>query len=257
MSSLCRIGSSRFPLGCGTVRETAALILSGIRKKRIAGAPSSGRSARARCEDMDSILALALALVIPKEGLRFSAVFEQEADLSCGLAAAASVLALYCSIPADEAFVYTLIGGTGRGAGRGIALGDIGHAFSAVGVSSRAFRMDDAQLERALELGFAPIVVRYDRPSPHFALLLGSGSGPFGEFFAMADPARGIEALSRSDFDARWCGAALLVEGSALSPGGRSLLAAAMEGCLAREELAARSIAARLALRAAFSEAFP
>jgi ABC-type bacteriocin/lantibiotic exporter with double-glycine peptidase domain len=53
----------------------------------------------------------------------------------------------------------------------------------------------------------APLLVHYDRPQKHFALVLDVEA----ERVITADPARGIEVLSREEFEARWSGVALFV----------------------------------------------
>lgn len=202
---------------------------------------------------METILALALVLaegrVAPARELRFAPVLEQEGRAGCGPAAAASLLSLYCSIPADEAAVLDSLAAAGRpkAPGERCALADIVAAFDAFGLRSRPFRMDLAGLGSALASGFAPAIVHYARPRPHFALLLGRA----GVGLVLADPAAGLEVLGLAEFSRRWSGAVVLAEPGSLSPEGRGRLFAALEGAVARRELLERGAAARAALRLA------
>jgi uncharacterized protein len=155
-------------------------------------------------------LALLLGLDQPvsKEDLRFRYVMEQGLDESCGMAVVASALSLYWGVPVAEAeLLAELPSGSieeGRGEGK-VSLAAMAAAFEARGVSARGFRLDWAGLEAVLARGYAPLVVHYDRPDTHFALLLGISGGTA----AVADPARGLEALDRADFEQRYSGAAL------------------------------------------------
>ncbi|HOX92622.1 MAG TPA: cysteine peptidase family C39 domain-containing protein, partial [Spirochaetales bacterium] len=55
--------------------------------------------------------------------------------------------------------------------------------------------------------GYAPIVVHYEKPEKHFALLLGFNNGRA----IMIDPARGMESLSKDVFLERYSGLALIL----------------------------------------------
>jgi len=195
---------------------------------------------------MKCLIVLALALAgrgaLSKEDLRFSCVLRQEGRTSCALAAAASLLSLYCSTPADEADLAAALerAGAGPGADGRYALADIGTALLAAGVESSARRMDPAQLGAALATGFAPVVVHYRKPAPHFALLLAAIRPREGAaLMVMADPARGLEALPASEFERRWSGAAVLVPREAASVEGRSRIASAAAECEGRALLLA------------------
>jgi len=204
------------------------------------------------------VLALALRGSTSKEELRFAYAREQEGEGSCGLAVAASLLGLYCSASADRAADETGLGrrlGAARGGGPGerdLSMADIAFLLRGEGLDPRAYRMDLGQLERALDAGFAPLVAHYDRPEGHFVLLLGRAAAPDGgSYLCVADPARGLEALSEEDFLGRWSGALLLVDPAVLGPEGRGRLAAALAGCDARLAILERGRAARAALGAA------
>jgi hypothetical protein len=161
------------------------------------------------------VLVLALDQPVPKEGLRFSYVMEQGLDASCGMATVASALSLYWQVPVLEVELFAgLFPQEGALKQEGVrkeesdgrvSLASMAAAFEARAVSARAFRLDWDGLEDILGKGYAPLVVHYDRPDPHFALLLGISQG----IAVLADPARGLETLGRADFEKRYSGVAL------------------------------------------------
>jgi len=214
------------------------------------GARSIGRRRRGRVRGMNNLIILALALAgrgaASKAELRFSGVLRQEGRSSCALAAAASLLSLYCSTPADEAGLAAVLerAGASPGPDGRYALADIGTALSAAGVESRPYRMDGPQLGAALAAGYAPIVVHYRKPLPHFALLLAAIRPWEGAaLMILADPARGLEVLPAAEFASRWSGAVALVPREAASGEGRSRIAAMAVECACRALLLARGIA--------------
>jgi predicted double-glycine peptidase len=157
------------------------------------------------------VMLMAVDHTVPKESLRFRHVMEQGLDASCGLATAASALNLYWQIPVLEAELLAglFTGGANEEVwtdGR-VSLASMAAAFEARGVSARAFRLDWDGLEDVLLRGYAPVVVHYDRPDPHFALLLGIS----GETAVVADPARGLETLAKAGFEKRYSGVALVL----------------------------------------------
>lgn len=73
-------------------------------------------------------------------------------------------------------------------------------------LGSKAYRMDWQALQDTLQKGFAPILINYDKPKPHFALLLHFESG----FAFVADPAKGFEIVDKPTFEKNYSGNALL-----------------------------------------------
>jgi ABC-type bacteriocin/lantibiotic exporter with double-glycine peptidase domain len=74
------------------------------------------------------------------------------------------------------------------------------------GIAARAYKMDWKTLEDTLEKGYAPIIINYDKPTPHFALLLHIEQG----YAFAADPAKGLELVDRRAFEKNYSGNALL-----------------------------------------------
>lgn len=69
-------------------------------------------------------------------------------------------------------------------------------------------------LTSLIDKGYAPLVVHYDEPEKHFALLLGFKDGRA----IIADPARGMESLSRESFEERYSGTAMALASKTLRP---------------------------------------
>jgi ABC-type bacteriocin/lantibiotic exporter with double-glycine peptidase domain len=156
-----------------------------------------------------------LAAVLPKETARFAYVAEQGADASCAFAALSSWLSLYWDSPASEAQLILEAAalqekaaangdGSAKGDGFGADLSVVSALLDARGFASRAYRLDWTGLAAAAGR-YAPLLVHYDRPDGHFALLLGFR----GEAAVVADPARGLETVERAEFERRWSGVAL------------------------------------------------
>jgi predicted double-glycine peptidase len=197
---------------------------------------------------MDMFAALVLSAVVSEESLRFAPVYEQEAEASCGLAAAASLLTLYCRKAVDEtALALALMESeppseAPPSMARRVSLDDIRRLVEAQGLSVRVFRMNGEELLHAADKGFVPAFVHYDRPRGHFALLIGARRRRGGDtVFVTADPSRGTEVLSAGDFLARWSGAVLLVDPACFSPEGKALRDAAFSLALRRRDLLERS----------------
>ena len=173
-----------------------------------------------------------LAGVHSRESLRFEAVHEQAFDSSCGYASVASLLDLYWNQKTSE--LDLLAGEPGRAGNRALSLAQARRLLERSGFEARGYRMDFQQLAGVTGL-YAPVLVHFDRPQNHFALLLGVA----GDRVVTADPARGVEVLSRKQFQARWSGVALFVaKGDAV----RNLvrLETVVDGALARHRLLAR-----------------
>jgi hypothetical protein len=156
-------------------------------------------------------LVLAITAVLPKEELRFSHVMEQQLDRSCGLAALATVLSVYWGQPVSEAALIVQLIDMAMPQSDGfdgtISLATMASLASRYGLVSRAFRLDWHGLVDVIGKGYAPVLVHYDRPDGHFALLLGFT----GTAAVVADPARGLEVLERRTFESRYSGITMVL----------------------------------------------
>ncbi len=147
-----------------------------------------------------------------REALRFEAVHEQEGDLSCGLAAAASLADLYWGLPCREAVLRAALAPEDGRVERATDLGELAALLSALGFAVRTVRLDADSAAEALRRGYAPLLAHLRDDGGHFALLLTLDR----DAVVLADPARGLFTLSPGEFAASFSGGAL----AAVLPGG-------------------------------------
>jgi predicted double-glycine peptidase len=203
------------------------------------------------------LVSLILSLAMPEESLRFSAAREQETDRGCGPAAAASLLSIYCGVPAAESGILADIAsfrrrgarsGTGSdgpsagsGAAGGVTLADLVAALEGRGLRARPYLMGSGDLVAALKSGYAPAIVHcregIARDGGHFSLLIGAECREDGVLLVLADPLLGLIVRSEAEFAARWSGAAILVDPDAIVGEGRARLEAAMDRALGKRRL--------------------
>lgn len=173
---------------------------------------------------------------VPKEDLRFHFVMEQGLDASCGMASVATALSLYWQVPVLEVELLAELfsqGGGGESEAEGrVSLASMAKAFESRGVLAKAYRLDWEGLAAILVRRYGPVVVHYDWPEPHFALVLGISEG----IAVLADPARGLETLGRAGFEKRYSGVALVLASSSRQKDQRRL-AAALQAATARRAL--------------------
>lgn len=187
-------------------------------------------------------LAFIFMCVLSKESLRFQYTLEQGFDTSCGMSVVATALDLYWGVPTDEdELIETALGEKLEDGDYTVSLADMAGAFESRGVAARAFRLDWDGLVGMAAKGYAPIVVHYDEPEKHFALLLGFKDGRA----VTVDPARGLESLSREAFEARYSGTAMALASRTLEADA-VLVAEAIETAAGRqrrlEEAAAMTV---------------
>lgn len=187
---------------------------------------------------MDMVKGELVAGVLSREELRFAFVDEQGWDASCGYAALASLLKRYRGVSIDEEGLLKQSELRG-GAVVKVSLAELARLSQERGLEARAWRMDyDQLLGASMEL---PLLVHYDRPRGHFALLLRVGP----EGVVVADPSRGLELLTRQQFGDRWSGVALEVVDPAQPARGASAVETAADSALGRARLIDRALATR------------
>jgi hypothetical protein len=154
------------------------------------------------------------------------AIIEQPLPESCGQAVASSILTLYCGRETliEDLFV--------KHPGE-LGLGEIHSIFAAEGLASRALHLEPADLAVTADRGFLPLVLHYEEPSRHFAILIAKSDSTW----IVADPARGVEFLDERDFLGRWKGNALLVDPASITPEGRERIVSAAGMALGRRRL--------------------
>jgi len=142
-----------------------------------------------------------------REVLRFEYVDEQGWDQSCGYAALATLLSRFRKVETDEASLVARSAGTKDGQQVvKVSLAELVRLVRDLGLTARPWKVGFDHLPTLLEAS-APLLVHFDRPQGHFALLLSAGS--LG--VVTADPARGLELLTKEQFLGRWSGAAVEV----------------------------------------------
>ena len=173
------------------------------------------------------LLLLLLSETIDRESLRFIHSSEQGYDTSCGLTTLACLIDRYWGIPADErSLAETYLANKLAAGDLTISFADMALILNAEGFVWKAYRMSFDQLEQAAA-AYAPIIVHYDKPEGHFALLLSVR----GRELVTGDPAEGTILRGRDYFESRWSGAVIV----AVKP----------EGTLNKKELEAAVIWAR------------
>jgi ABC-type bacteriocin/lantibiotic exporter with double-glycine peptidase domain len=193
------------------------------------------------------LFSLLTAALLSEEELRFAYNGKQGADTSCGIAATASLLR-YWNTPVAEADLYQeMIFNNARegDANYSVSFKTIMDCLSRYGLAARGYKMNWGGLRDALEKGYAPILIHYDKPNPHFALLLHIEGG----YAFAADPAKGFEFVDQREFERNYSGNALLAASVRAEKNGgyiESLIAKEMGRLDALRRLAAsRTIRAR------------
>ncbi len=144
--------------------------------------------------------------ITPKEALRFEYVLEQERDASCGYSAAASLLTLYWGLEARESELIGTLSELAEGElSYRVSLADIALMIEKRGLKTIGLDLNWTELLRII-VSYAPLIAHYDRPEKHFALLIGHKD----ERIVTADPIRGLELLSETEFMERWSGKVLV-----------------------------------------------
>jgi ABC-type bacteriocin/lantibiotic exporter with double-glycine peptidase domain len=148
-------------------------------------------------------------IMVSEEALRFTNVYKQGYDTSCGIAVTASLLRHYWNIPIEEADLYqTMILDQAEddAATYTISFLDIMNYVREHHLAAQAYKMDWAMLTDTLGKDFTPVIISYDKPQPHFALLVHIEKG----FAFVADPAKGFEIVDQTTFEKNYSGNALL-----------------------------------------------
>jgi len=138
--------------------------------------------------------------------MRFMYSGEQGYDTSCGISACVTYLNRYWNIECNESaiaeeFLYEKI----RNGDYTVSIADLKIILEAKGFTTKAFKMNTAQLKKAL-IQFTPIIVHYNKPDGHFVLVLACVDNSF----ITADPAAGLVSLTENQFTKNWSGYTLL-----------------------------------------------
>jgi predicted double-glycine peptidase len=134
-----------------------------------------------------------------------SAIIRQESEITCGPAALASLLCYYFSEETSENELAELSGTYEKGTTTLLGLRD---ACIAKGHEAIGYNMTLPQLMREVEASKVPVVVHFNEPSLHYALVVGQ----VDDFILISDPSVGNVSMSRDDFLRRWSEKALVVK---------------------------------------------
>jgi len=152
-----------------------------------------------------------LSIALSKEALRFQYTYEQGFDTSCGIAVTVTLLNTYWGFNVSEReLIEKFISPKLETKDYSVSIKDIAEILRSYNLATKAFAMNLDQVKDAVKKGFAPIIVHYEKPVKHFVLLLGFDK----EWIIIADPARGLEAISVETFLERYSGNVLLVASS-------------------------------------------
>jgi predicted double-glycine peptidase len=144
-----------------------------------------------------------------EEEIRFTPIYKQGFDTSCGIAVSASLLNIYWNISVNEEDLYKNMINLDTIDAMGnytVSMKTIMDGLLMYGVQSRAYSMDWETLDDTLKKGYSPIVVHLEKPRPHFVLLLNIND----EYAFSADPARGYGLVKKTEFLQNYSGNALL-----------------------------------------------
>ena len=138
--------------------------------------------------------------------MRFEGISPQKTDVTCGLAALATVLG-FLGETTDEEQLRRL---SGLAPGRPASLRHLVVAAAQLGYPAFAVRSSWVQMEAYFREFREPAVVLLKGALPHFSVWLEAGA----HVAYLADPIRGHLTLARRLFESRWTGVALLVRPS-------------------------------------------
>jgi ABC-type bacteriocin/lantibiotic exporter with double-glycine peptidase domain len=148
-------------------------------------------------------------MLLTEEDLRFTYVYKQGYDTSCGVAVTATLLNTYWNIPITEEDLYQslILDQTDEDTVTyTVSLYTIAEYLKTWGIQSRPYKMDLETLDDSLKKGYAPVLIHYEKPVPHFALLVHMEAG----YAFVADPARGFGLVDTQQFMKNYSGNTLL-----------------------------------------------
>lgn len=138
---------------------------------------------------------------------RFSTVYRQRYDVSCGSAAIASLLTFHYDRPTSEEEVFRTmydLADKEQVQRVGFSLLDMKQYLETVGYRSDGFRLTLADLER---VGVPAITLLNTNGYRHFVLIKGVSDGRV----MVGDPALGMEIVEAEEFESQWTGIIFLI----------------------------------------------
>lgn len=160
------------------------------------------------------------SFVVPTTSLRearFRTVIRQQHDFSCGSAAIATLLTYHYGRPTseEEAFRSMFENGDKETIQRqGFSLADMQGFLAKVGLRSDGYRVS---LDKIAEVGIPAVTLIETKGYSHFVVIKGIEKGEV----LVGDPALGLKAIPRAQFEAMWKGVVFVVRDE-IDPGRRS-----------------------------------
>ena len=148
-----------------------------------------------------------LGRITPLEEIRFTSVFEQRRDYSCGIASISSLVSIYWGFEISEDELIDLLPGSKEPErDEDITMNDLLVILECLGFTAGGFELTYDQLEEASSV-YGPLIIHLTEGDGHFSLFLGETGG----FVVLADPSRGCLIVSKNEFLMSWSNVALAV----------------------------------------------
>jgi predicted double-glycine peptidase len=145
--------------------------------------------------------------VVSLREARFATVVRQERDYSCGSAAVATLLSFHYHRPIAEEAVFTAMYAAGDQQAiraNGFSLADMQRYLATLGLSSDGYKVP---LGKLAEAGVPAITLITTKGYSHFVVIKGFKDGDV----LVGDPAAGLKAMPRADFEAIWQGVIFVI----------------------------------------------
>jgi len=145
--------------------------------------------------------------VVSLREARFQSVVRQEHDFSCGSAALATLLTHHYNRPTKEAEVFEAMFATGdqQAIQRfGFSMADMQRYLASLGLRSDGYRVG---LDKLAEAGVPAITLINTKGYNHFVVIKGIKDGDV----LVGDPAMGMKAMPRAEFEAMWQGVIFVI----------------------------------------------
>jgi predicted double-glycine peptidase len=145
--------------------------------------------------------------VVSLREARFRSVIRQEHDFSCGSAALATLLTHHYGRPTGEAQVFEAMFAAGdqQAIQRfGFSMADMQRYLATLGLRSDGYRVG---LDKLVEVGVPAITLINTKGYNHFVVIKGMKGGDV----LVGDPAMGLKAVPRTEFEALWQGVMFVI----------------------------------------------
>jgi predicted double-glycine peptidase len=142
---------------------------------------------------------------------RFQSVIKQQYDFSCGSAALATLLTFHYGRSLDEQAVFQKmyeVGDQEKIRKEGFSMLDMKKYLQSLGYQADGYKLS---LDKLAELGVPAITLVNKKGYLHFVVINGISS----QEVLIGDPAIGIRAMDRSEFEKVWKGVLLLIRNQA------------------------------------------